>query len=363
MSRKYEKCFICEEFGMIEIRTPNRKPICRHCTYKLKRYEKCICCGNNPKSYDDNKMPICNMRFDDLCRCEKCGNLMKSWRNRKTCKECSTNTRTKQLCSFCGNLCFIANNRNKTCNICNSKTKIDTCDVCNNITEIVGIRKLNYCRACFKDISEKCQFCDKLYIIIKSINGIPICNSCYLKKGDFQHSCNKCGTIKKAEHWQDKLPLCKSCYSVPLKTCSMCDRIKPIKKNTELGKVCDNCYMKYNRSKSEKFRITQLLRSRLSGCLREWSEFGKTKSSDEYGVNYSKIIEHLGPCPGNREDYHIDHIFPLIAFDFNNLKHIKIAFSPENHQWLTKKENLKKGDKYNKDQIKEFINVKMRELS
>lgn len=73
------------------------------------------------------------------------------------------------------------------------------------------------------------------------------------------------------------------------------------------------------------------------------------KTSDEYGINYNEIINHLGECPGNRKEYHIDHIKPISMFDFTKIEEIQKAFAPDNHQWLLAKENLKKGNKYNEE--------------
>jgi len=98
----------------------------------------------------------------------------------------------------------------------------------------------------------------------------------------------------------------------------------------------------------ENFRIKLLLRHRLNEAFKRFSKNGKVKSSKDYGIEWGKIIDHIGLCPGNRSEYHIDHIIPLSAFDFDNLKHIKIAFAPENHQWLKKEENLAKSNKYDK---------------
>jgi hypothetical protein len=68
-------------------------------------------------------------------------------------------------------------------------------------------------------------------------------------------------------------------------------------------------------------------------------------SSQEYGVDFYKIIEKLGPCPGNREDYHIDHITPCFKFDHTNPEEVAKCWSPDNMQWLRKDMNLSKGAK------------------
>ena len=68
--------------------------------------------------------------------------------------------------------------------------------------------------------------------------------------------------------------------------------------------------------------------------------------SKKYGINYKAIIEHLKPFPENISEFHIDHIKPLCSFNLEDPEEIKIAFAPENHQWLTIQENLSKGGRY-----------------
>jgi hypothetical protein len=97
------------------------------------------------------------------------------------------------------------------------------------------------------------------------------------------------------------------------------------------------------------------LRASLLRGLKLYSKYGKIKSSKKYGIDYKKISEYLGKCPGDIENYHIDHIFPLVAFDLNNVVHIKAAFAPENHQWLLVNINLKKRAKYDKDKFAQYL--------
>jgi len=70
---------------------------------------------------------------------------------------------------------------------------------------------------------------------------------------------------------------------------------------------------------------------------------GKSYTSNKYGINFTKIIEHLKPFPTNISKYHIDYIKPLSSFDLTNPEDVKVAFAPENHQWLEAKENISKG--------------------
>jgi len=96
----------------------------------------------------------------------------------------------------------------------------------------------------------------------------------------------------------------------------------------------------------ERSRIINCLRTRFRTAFKYYSTTGKIKTSNEYGINYKKIIEHLKPFPKDIENYEVDHIVPLSWFDFNNPEEIKWAWAPENHQWLTKEENRSKSNNF-----------------
>jgi len=113
-----------------------------------------------------------------------------------------------------------------------------------------------------------------------------------------------------------------------------------------------NFYLRYLKSRYKwhkkrmetdyQYMIKTRLRDRLREAIRFYTHTGKIRNSEEY-LNYKGIIKHLGPCPGNRKDYHIDHIIPLYNFDFSKEEEIIKAFAPKNLQWLSVKDNLKKG--------------------
>ncbi len=109
------------------------------------------------------------------------------------------------------------------------------------------------------------------------------------------------------------------------------------KKRNKLARNYHKRMMKESSNYNTKTRI----RDRLRDALRHFSKTGKIRKSNEY-LDYKSIIQTLGPCPGDRNKYHIDHIKPLCEFDFNDLSQIQKAFAPENHQWLLIKDNLKK---------------------
>ena len=131
-------------------------------------------------------------------------------------------------------------------------------------------------------------------------------------------------------------------------------RIKEVKKDYEQTAIRRERRREYEKQKKKSniiFYLSCKLRSQLWITLKRYSKTGKIKSSDKYGINFKEIIERLKPFPKDMSNYHIDHIIPLSLFDLNNPIHIKKAFSPENHQWLTTQQNLEKGNRLVMPQI------------
>jgi hypothetical protein len=124
--------------------------------------------------------------------------------------------------------------------------------------------------------------------------------------------------------------------------------------------ICSFC-----RSKNLKRRMSHIknneylkliLRTRINAAFKRYSQAKrKSKSANEYGIDYQAIIDHIGYCPGNREDYHIDHVLPLSLFNFDDPEQVRIAFLPENHQWLLKEENISKSNKFHLIDFYEYV--------
>ncbi len=106
-------------------------------------------------------------------------------------------------------------------------------------------------------------------------------------------------------------------------------------------------YFKKRRRNDRNFLITGRLRCLLNQALKIYTQTGKIYNSKQYGIDYKTIIEHLKPFPKDIKLYHIDHIKPLCSFNLEDKEQIKLAFSPENHQWLLAKDNISKGGKIN----------------
>jgi len=106
-----------------------------------------------------------------------------------------------------------------------------------------------------------------------------------------------------------------------------------------------NEYVKNRYKTDEDFVLRRRLRGLIRNAFKCYSTTGKIMTSRKYGINFGEIIKHLGSCPGDRKEYHIDHIIPLSSFDFDDFEQINKAFAPENHQWLLAKDNLRKSNK------------------
>ena len=107
-----------------------------------------------------------------------------------------------------------------------------------------------------------------------------------------------------------------------------------------------NKHIKKRKKLDMDFLIRCRLAKQLRTILQNYTEKGKIMSSKKYGINWSEVVHGLEPFPKDISKYHIDHVIPVSWFDFNNLQEIKWCFDPCNLQWLTKEENLKKGNKY-----------------
>lgn len=117
-------------------------------------------------------------------------------------------------------------------------------------------------------------------------------------------------------------------------------------RDTPEAKDKANARVRHRLATDENFALVKRLRSRLASAFRRHSAKGKTLHSQEYGIDYQAIISHVGPCPGPRDEWHLDHIRPIASFNWNDPTIPKQAFAPENHQWLPTDDNLSKGARW-----------------
>jgi hypothetical protein len=203
------------------------------------------------------------------------------------------------------------------------------------------------CKDCIKETlynqRELCSICGELKQVQQRINDVPICPLCYKKHILKKRKCCECGFYKIIDY--KEYGLCGSCYRklYSNKQCNDCGRT-----GRTIGGLCRNCDFNLKYNNDENFRLKFLLRTNFGRAVRN------SQSNKKIKIEYKKILDYIGPCPGKREDYHIDHVFPLSAFDFSKKFDQMVAFSPENHQWLLKNDNLKKSNKYNLNELNNF---------
>jgi len=228
---------------------------------------------------------------------------------------------------------------------------------------------------------ENCKNCNRKFLSVRV--GNDFCSrKCYvsynyrtkikpLKIGKYKHKCKQCDkwlvgfsyqkycSVKcrnKAKHIRDK----KNPEFI-LKLKAINNRESTKEKRRKYYQKNKNRFHKLykknipNRNKRTKerkkedikFYIRTILRTNTYRALRTYTKTGKIMKSTKYGIDYKAIIEHLKPFPEDLSKYHIDHIRPLCSFDLTSLEQVKEAFAPENHQWLTVEQNLRKGGKWN----------------
>jgi hypothetical protein len=92
----------------------------------------------------------------------------------------------------------------------------------------------------------------------------------------------------------------------------------------------------------QNYKLSKNLRRSLNQAINYYEKRGVVLKSKKYPIDFVKIINKLMPFP-DRKQFQIDHIKPLCSFDLTDPEQIKIAFAPENLQWITPKQNLEKG--------------------
>jgi len=100
------------------------------------------------------------------------------------------------------------------------------------------------------------------------------------------------------------------------------------KKKAQIRIVKRN-YRTKRRKEDKVFHQIDNLRMRLRTAIKIYSKKGKIVNSSEF-LDIHLIIKSFEPLPKNLEKYVIHHIIPLVCFDLDCIKHLKLANSPEN---------------------------------
>jgi hypothetical protein len=159
---------------------------------------------------------------------------------------------------------------------------------------------------------------------------------------------------------------------VPLKyKCSCGNKSKITLGNFKKGSRCKQCgfkkaigegnhrWIKDRKIKKENdlFRLKCL--SILHRCLKCFNKIKDDRTYKMLGYTNQQLKEHIQAHPNweklKKENWHIDHIFPIKAFFEHNIFDLKIINHLDNLRPLSQKENSKKSAKYNKQQFVSWL--------
>jgi hypothetical protein len=234
------------------------------------------------------------------------------------------------------------------CAMCLMEQNKRECSHCGKIKKIYSAKNGDLCASCYQLANrERCVKCKKL----KPVNGRDednnaICQECNRRRGP----CSGCGKIRVLKTITNLCGVCRSNRSKEI--CSGCNKLMVVSKRLENGSaICYTCYERDRKETDLNYRIRKAVGRRISLAVEKY------EVDNKYDVDYDGIISYLGEKPNDGQKYHIDHIFPLSAFDLTNEIEFKIAVCPENHQWLPKEENLIKNAKYDKVEFEKFKKV------
>lgn len=305
--------------------------LCIECTNEYDNKKKGIKQSKNVASRFDALVPI---SYGPLCKnSHDTGNGQSIYYVNGTCVNCDNVSQTKQLRDY--------RNKIKTRDVYGIKLG-PLCHYGHNINR----QGIGYAESIYKyDKSWRCAVCCWYEDVLHTeINKIDVD---YKNKQIKRHHTNdKSHTIKLKDEKYTDLYQTKTNNDQKFGSPCVYGHQNENGKNlrTKQG-ICLECRRIRQRIRDQ--TIESKLRSRLRAAFKRFSITGKVKPSRQYGIDYEKIAEHIGPKPDpiNGISYDIDHIVPLSAFDFDNNENVKVAFSPENHQWLLSTENDKKSSK------------------
>jgi hypothetical protein len=105
------------------------------------------------------------------------------------------------------------------------------------------------------------------------------------------------------------------------------------------------------KNNNSEYKLKRIIRSGFIHKLKR-NSIKKTNSFFSYtGIKFNDYIEHLKNDPlwndylYNTKYFHIDHIIPCSAYNFNNLEDIKKCWNPRNLRFLNASENILKFNK------------------
>lgn len=178
--------------------------------------------------------------------------------------------------------------------------------------------------------------------------------------------CSKCNEIKNLEEFYDtkggvlgKRGSCIECDSHYSKEYNLSKRknktindpeYKKLYYQKNKGKIRE--YRKQRYKNNECFRLSQIVRCRISAELKKKHKMQTSRSIKLLGCTFQYLKEYLqskfteGMSWENYGEWHVDHIRPCSSFDLTNQSQQSECFHYTNLQPLWAYDNLSKGSKY-----------------
>ena len=179
--------------------------------------------------------------------------------------------------------------------------------------------------------------------------------------------CTKCNEEKEIALMAKKESICKNCECIYSKEYR--------KNNPEKIKKYQKEYKKANREELSKkrmdykrkrlaedplFKLIYGLRSRILLAIKSQAGEKAAKSMELLGCSVQHVRDHLesqfteGMTWENRGEWHIDHIRPCASFDLTDPEEQRKCFHWTNLQPLWAIDNIKKGAKWDDDEVPDY---------
>lgn len=234
------------------------------------------------------------------------------------------------------------------------------CENCKNVfTPVYGLSMRT--KFCSKECCE--QFRTANFLCKKRDEtkaNPPVIRSCFFCKNDFQpkrHSNNqqqfcslKCKTDNHAAEQRKKR---EERRAATIRNCPICnDSFSPTKSLKEI--YC---------SKKCRMAIGKRIYKMMQSCYEVTNTIKADHAHEVLGYSPNQLLEHLKTFPDwetlKTKSWHLDHIFPIIAFVREDIKDISLICCLENLRPLDGVENNLKNDTYDEKSFEQWLSKKL----
>lgn len=172
------------------------------------------------------------------------------------------------------------------------------------------------------------------------------------------------------KHWTDKLKfICPKCNDTFFRSYSNLNKTKNMCKPCSWLDISNENNYRYRKDRDkmhQEYKFHCRCNKMLLRCLKLQNQKKIERTHKMLGFSPKELMKHIlnhNNWKNNKwdilsSDWHIDHIFPFKAFMEYNINDIKTINCLENLQPLSKKENLSKHDKYNKEEFESWLRSK-----